>query len=149
MPNCEKCRACFRDNYNLKKHMSRLRPCMEEKKNSQKKEEPKCTQDEPKCAQNEPKCTQNEQKITQNEQKCTFCVFCTKSFSNKSSLQRHSKKCKYKEDPVRLIELKLNKINNIHKLICRFCKKKFKKTNASNKINFSFIYILIYTNESI
>jgi len=78
----------------------------------------------------------------------TISNFITKSFSNKSSLLRHSKKCKYKEDPVRLLELKINKMESIHTLSCRFCNKNFKKNNAVRKLIFSFIYILIYTNEN-
>jgi hypothetical protein len=50
------------------------------------------------------------------------CEYCLVTFANKKNLRLHGERCKLKEDPVRCMEIELNKnVNRWSKNECRFC----------------------------
>jgi hypothetical protein len=54
------------------------------------------------------------------------CQYCQKIISRQCRLQRHEDKCRLKNDPIRLIELKLQKdVTLPNDNSCRFCLKSF------------------------
>jgi hypothetical protein len=63
------------------------------------------------------------------------CQHCLHTFSTKSNKSRHDKICKYKEDPIRELELELDIISELpeSKTECRFCNKIFCRTAVLNK----------------
>ena len=142
MVECKKCRAWFRDSYNLTKHMSRKKPCVKEEDGKEIIDDPKSTSENPKSTLvfpkstlEFPKNTSEFQKDTSEFQKDTLCEFCLNNFSTKNHKNRHQKICKLKEDPVRLLEI-ANKIEPVLpecKLECRYCNKNLSRISILNK----------------
>jgi hypothetical protein len=134
MVECKNCGICFRDSFNLSKHMLRKIPCSKNFKNLQNKNSQKDTL-------NSQKDTFSPQKDTLDSQKDTLsnCKFCLKHFSNTYNLKRHQIICKDREDPVRLLEIEkcVKPRTSICKTECRFCNKDFSRTSILNK-HYSF-----------
>ncbi len=137
MVECKKCGMCFRDNYGLSRHMSRVKPCSIKNEKmifiKEKNDEQKELFDEQKELSGEQKELSGEQKELSGEQK-ELCVFCMTTFYNNSSLKRHQKICKLKDDPIRLLEIK-NQIKvkfPESKNECRFCNKILYNTSKLN-----------------
>ena len=124
MSLCIICNCVFRDNWVLERHQHRKVSC----KNTQKivYEKQKSTID-----------TLVEQKSTLVEQKSTLaeCKYCTKNFYNKGTMKRHSVNCKYRDDPVRLLEIEQNiePVLPDCKTECRYCNKNLSRTSCLNQ----------------
>jgi hypothetical protein len=116
MHKCQKCGYCFRDSYDLKRHISRVKPCVKEEIFSATRSEQK----EPLAEQKEPS---------------TECEFCMNTFFNISTLIRHQKTCKLRNDPIRQLEIKhgITPILPDSKTECRFCNKGLSCTSKLNK----------------
>jgi hypothetical protein len=127
MTQCEKCLKKFRDTFTLKRHMSRIKPCNEEKKPPLVAKfsslDPKITSSDPKITSSDPKITSSDPKITSSEN----CRFCLNTFSTNWYKNKHQLSCKLKDDPVRLLEIEkgVNPDLNASKTECRFCNKYF------------------------
>jgi hypothetical protein len=125
MPNCDVCDKFFRDKYNLGIHKARKTPCLKPVIN-------KNSQDSIICVEIEKSDSQDSTIIPQ-ESINIVCDYCFQSFSNIYNRNRHN--CKYKEDPVRQLEIELK----IHTILptcsteCRFCNKVLSRTDALNK----------------
>jgi hypothetical protein len=135
MLECKKCRACFRDSYNLNKHMSRIKPCVSsengEFSTSAEKVHPNSSKSEPKTAKGEPKTAKGELKTAKGELKTAECQFCMNKFATSSSLKRHNPLCKHRDDPVRLLEIENEICPELpeSKTECRFCNHNFFNVN--------------------
>jgi hypothetical protein len=149
MNQCEKCRKCFRDSYNLKKHMSRIKPCIEEIKDKNNENIPKSTlitakqssvtANQSSATENQSSATENQSLVTENQSSSTEnqikCDFCLNTFARKYNLKIHQENCKFKNDPVRLLEIE----NGVKpclaslKTECRFCNLTFHNTSNLNK----------------
>jgi hypothetical protein len=136
MNQCEKCRKCFRDSYNLKKHMSRIKPCIENKipiKNTENDVfNSNCTQINPECTFINSECTKIDPKITKMDK--VICEFCLNTFFNNGNLKKHKNNCKLKDDPIRLLEIEnkiIPKLPEI-KTECRFCNKNLSRSTTLN-----------------
>jgi hypothetical protein len=143
---CVKCGTCFRDNYCLTRHMSRKVPCNKLKNT----EEFTCakivapntslpapnTSLEQNVAPNTSLPAPNtslEQKIAPNTSSLApKCEYCLNQYSRKSNLKKHQEICKYRDDPVRLLEIKngITPGSVVSKTECRFCNQDF--FNVSN-----------------
>ena len=104
---CKKCSHCFRDSYNLTKHISRKKPCtplQNENKNGNMFSSDKITSSSEKITSSSEKITSSSDKITSSleDRKCEFCLnqFYCKKYKNK-----HEEICKFREDPIRLLEI--------------------------------------------
>ena len=120
---CNKCEKPFKTNWQLQRHLSKKNPCEPKKQNSPKNTQnsPKNTQNSPKNTQNSPKNTQNSPQKKQISPQITQCKYCLKTLSY-SSLNRHIKTCKEKNDDIRCLEIQLNKkVEPYTKKNCRFC----------------------------
>jgi hypothetical protein len=156
MLECKKCGNLFRDNCDLQRHMSRLRPCSGDQtpqffhRDSSggkitSSENPNSTFLNPNSTLGNPNSTFENPNSTFLNPNSTFsnenntCHYCLHSFSTKSHKGRHEKTCKYKDDPVRLLELELDLdivISHDSNTECRFCDKVFCRTDVLLKHNF-------------
>ena len=125
MNECIRCGKCFRDQYNLGRHLSRTKPCEEKPKvvicSSIKQIDHSGLNLPPNSAQIN-----------------TFnCEFCFQSFHKNSNKTRHLKTCKSKEDPIRQLEIELEITPVIPecKTECRFCNKVLSRIDTLNKHN--------------
>lgn len=141
MVECNKCKRCFRDNYRLNRHLSRLVPCDLKNKN---KNLPFCADSVPNLPDQSldaPIQSSNLQiqsldapiqspfGANESSHKCEFCL---NVFYNKFTKNRHSVICKHRDDPIRLLEIQ-NKVKPKEpssKYGCRFCDNEFH--NSSN-----------------
>jgi len=143
MPDCEKCKKCFRDAWNLNKHMSRIRPCKTIVQNPKDtlvnpkdtSDNPKDTSGNPKDTSANPKDTLVNPKDTSGNPKDTMCEWCLKTFYNCANKNKHLKICKMVNDPVRILEMELKITPCINSECCRFCKKQFSRKAILNKHN--------------
>ena len=124
MSCCGLCNRVFRDNYNLKRHLSQSKPCV---KDNDQVPNPSCEQNQSFVEQNRP--------LSEQKQLSKKCKYCMISFYNKPTMKRHLLTCRQKNDPIRLMEIE-NKIQvevpDI-KTECRFCKKDYNNTSNLNK----------------
>jgi len=155
MFKCENCEGIFRDSYNLRRHMSRLKPCKspytvnthDTRKNeypnsireypNSTREYPNSTQEYPNSTREYPNYTELHPKNTpeNSKQNKIHCEFCLKKYSRVCKLKQHYNICKLKNDPIRLLELE-NKIDPdipSNKLECRFCNLVFCRSDTLNK----------------
>ena len=110
MKTCPSCKNCFRNNYDLLRHMSRLKPCVDEKENIKNHTESQNGSFESENGKNEiPKC-----------------VWCLNTFSRNFTLNEHLKICKLVNDPVRKEEISLGIIPDLDSPVCRFCTKEYR-----------------------
>ena len=124
MVECNKCKRCFRDNYRLTRHLSRLIPCDLKIKNINNLN----LQINPPIQSFETK----PQSLESANESLIKCEFCFNTFAKKYNLKIHSEICKYRNDPIRLLEIQ-NKVKAkepASKYECRFCNNKFH--NSSN-----------------
>ena len=120
---CKKCKNCFRNNYDLKRHQLRITPCVKQNINKN-------------IHTNE----YEDQKHSFEDQKHSFeenntCKYCLHTFSTKKHKNRHLLTCKYHNDPIRLLEIENNIIPALPESIteCRFCNKIYHNTSNLNK----------------
>ena len=137
MVECKNCGACFRDSYDLNKHMSKLKPCLEKKVEENSGTAQKRSSTAPKQSSTAPKqsSTAPKQSSEAPKQSSLNCMFCLNHFSTNYNLKRHNLTCKLKEDPVRLLEIE-NEIEPVLpecKLECRFCNLFYQNISNLNK----------------
>jgi hypothetical protein len=130
MPDCKKCGGIFRDTYSLKRHMSRIRSCVGEKMKIECDTTRKNLQNPSLNLQNPSLNLQDPSLNLQNPSlnKCTYCLI---PFYNKYTKNRHQEVCKFKEDPIRLLEIN-NKVSPREpnsKTECRFCNNDYSNVN--------------------
>ena len=145
MFSCQKCRKKFRDNWDLGKHMSRIRPCEAViDPDIPTPDIPKSTLGEQKSTLGEQKSTLEEQKSTLGEQKSTLvktkslkdtqCTWCLNNFFNISTKNRHANTCKMINDPLRKLEIERGIIPEEHAdNSCRFCNKVYSRKSNLNR----------------
>ena len=88
MVNCCDCKKWFRDNYSLKRHMSRLKPCCE--KGSVEKGI-LIAENSTQNAVNNVLPALNNEKPTENDNH--YCLWCDSTFSTKFNLKVHNDRC--------------------------------------------------------
>ncbi len=137
MNDCTRCGKCFRDQYNLSRHLSRTKPC---KPNDIIKNNVILNDISVKSTSPGVKSTKSSEKITLPCVKDTFecvksiwCEFCFQSFSNDRNKKNHN--CKSKDDPIRQleIELEITPVLPECKTECRFCNKVLSRITILNK----------------
>ncbi len=136
MSECKKCGKCFRDKYDLSKHMSRKIPCIPKvpsPQNSEISNDPKIDHLPPKIDHLDPKIDHLPPKNDHLESK--VCMFCLSTFSTSWYKNKHQNICKMKDDPVRLLEIEngVDPPTAVCKTECRFCNKDFCRTSNLNK----------------
>ena len=118
MVHCTNCLRVFRNNWTLERHLMRVRPCISHLDSTQ----------------NTQKATLDTQKATLDTQKAT-CKYCN-DYSSKINLKRHEQTCRFRDDPVRQLELKncvSPKVTPDCKTECRYCNKNLNRTSLLNR----------------
>jgi hypothetical protein len=152
MHSCKKCGKGFRDRYNLDKHMSRLRPCSVDQipqfLHSDCVNIPNVTLDIPNSTLDIPNSTLDIPNSTLDIPNSTLdipnstlegepimCEYCLHTFCNTGNKNKHMFSCKFKEDPVRLLEMELDIIPELpeSRTECRFCNVVFSRTDVLQK----------------
>ena len=147
MTSCNNCGTCFRDKWVLERHMSRIKPCKKVNKLIQNENDQVLaennhlmTGNQSFTAGNQSFTTGNQSFATENqsfEEKFDHlkCEFCLNTFTRKYNLKIHQENCKYRDDPIRLLEIEKKIKINIpsSKTECRFCNKDFHNTSNLNK----------------
>ena len=120
---CKNCTRCFRDSYDLKRHMTRINKCLPIKNPTEKISELKHSQTKLSgsvLAKNVDKTLLENSQNTHCDRQNTpsKCEWCLKQFVY---LKQH--RCKLKEDPVRTMEIeqKMNLTFPSSNKTCRFC----------------------------
>ena len=127
MEKCANCNLCFRNKWFLERHVSRVRPCV-------KKVEESILQNPKINSNNLSNTSINSSNTSINSSNTSIdlsntsinsskCEFCLNSFYNKYTKNKHQLICKYRDDPVRLLEIKVGIIppETFVKTECRFC----------------------------
>ena len=139
MNECTRCGKCFRDKYNLGRHISRTKPCEEKPKVGICASIKQIRPSELNLPSNIAQINTQELNLPSNiAQFTTFsCEFCFQSFHKNSNKTRHLKTCKSKEDPIRQleIELEIDVVVPENKLECRFCNKVLSRIDTLNRHN--------------
>lgn len=137
MVECINCQKSFRNNYDLLRHQSRSKPCVNE--NTIKKITP-MTRKDPKQSFRDPKQSFGDPKQSFRYPKQSFegnntCRYCLHTFTTKKHKNRHLLTCKYHDDPIRLLEIENDIIPELPESIteCRFCNKMYHNTSNLNK----------------
>ena len=137
MFECKKCNKMFRDNYNLSKHMIRIKPCTIELLDEFINNNNFVIENTTKVIENTTKCIENTTKGIENtteNNKNTTCKYCLNKYT-KNYKKLHEKTCKLKNDPIRILEIEngikfdLPESNNT----CRFCNVLFCRKDVLNK----------------
>ena len=138
MSECEKCGKILRDRYNLLRHQSRSRPCTDICSEIGDDREglvnPKSSLVNPKSSLVNPKSSLVNPKSSLVNSKSS-CKYCMNNFYNKGNMKKHLLICKYRNDPIRLLEIE-NDIEPIlpeSKTCCRFCEKDLSRISYLNK----------------
>ena len=147
---CENCGFCFRDNYSLIRHMSRKIPCKKvilptenicaeiiapnrsfiaPNTSLEQNVAPNTSLPAPNTSLPAPNTSLLAPNTSLPAPKCEYCL---NQYSRKSNLKKHQEICKFREDPVRLLEIKsgINPCSVQSKTECRFCNHDF--FNVSN-----------------
>jgi hypothetical protein len=141
MYQCTKCKSVFRDNYVLNRHMMRLKPCIGFIQKNPDDTPSKNLQDHSKNFQIDNKNFQIDNKNFQidnknfqidNKNKCCFCL---NTFCNKYTKNRHETICSDRDDPLRLLEIKIGVDPKAppSKTECRFCNNDFSRRDYLKK----------------
>jgi hypothetical protein len=155
MIECKKCKHLFRDRCDLFRHQSRIRPCIDENSQENFEDLPKNTvfaENNTGFAENNTWGAENNTGFAENntwgaenntftepnntlENEDIVCHYCLHNFSRANNKKAHEKICKYKEDPVRILELELDIIPELPetKTECRFCTKTFCRVDILNR----------------
>ena len=141
MFSCKKCGNVFRDQYNLTSHQSRNKPCVKEnttesipKLCNNSKSVPNSTFLVPNSTFPVPNSTLPVPNSTLSSESNT-CKYCLHTFNHIGTKNRHLLICKFKDDPIRLLEIENDIIPELPEsnTECRFCNKIFSRTDALNK----------------
>lgn len=135
MYNCVRCKKCFRNNYDLDRHLSRKFPCKEKFENEIVTEGQKSTSGGLKSTLEGQKSTLEGTEKHLEGLKSTQCEYCLQSFSNRKTLTRHYDKCKEMDDPVRQLEIqhRIEPVLPDNPLECRFCNKMLSRKTILQK----------------
>ena len=140
MVSCVNCKKCFRNTYDLNRHLSRNKPCVGNNSlgNSSVNEksltkDPKTSSGGPKTSSEDPKTSSGDPKTSSEEN--NTCKYCLNTFSTKKHKNRHLLICKFKDDPIRILEIENDIIPELPESIteCRFCNKIFFNTSNLNR----------------
>ena len=143
MLKCQKCNNFYRDRFNLNKHLSRKKPCVNEIQtipdDTEKKDVKIDTSDvkidtiNVKNRTIDVKNRTIDDKIDTSESK--NCQFCLNTFSSVIYKKRHETICKHREDETRKLEIDLGIKPDIPtcKTECRFCNKNLSRSNALSR----------------
>ena len=129
--NCKNCTRCFRDSYDLKRHMARINKCLPIKNEKNPIEKINDTEhSQPKLSGSVLAKNIDETLFENSQNTPSKCEWCLKQFVY---LKQH--RCKLKEDPVRTMEMeqKLNLTFPSSNKTCRFCDKEFSTTSNLKK----------------
>ena len=134
MVNCCDCKRWFRDNYSLKRHMSRSKPCVVKNEHEQKR---MIAENSTPIAENSTLDAENSTLGAENNtlgaENSTSCVWCLKSFSTKFNLMVHMKSCHLRDDPVRILERELGITPTLNNNKCRFCDRSFSRKFTADR----------------
>jgi hypothetical protein len=141
MPKCKNCNTFFRDNYDLLRHESRVKPCVKNILILDKAENPNNTLENPNNTLENPNNTLENPNNTLENPNNTFntslntCKHCLNCFSTQSNKCKHEKICKLKDDPIRVLETENGIIPELpeNNTECRFCNKTFCRKGVLNK----------------
>ena len=139
MNDCTRCGKCFRDKYNLGRHISRTKPCkpidINENNVILNDIDVKSTSPGVKSTKSSAKGTLPCVKDISECVKSICCEFCFQSFSNNRNKKNHN--CKSKDDPIRQLEIELEITPVIPecKTECRFCNKVLSRITILNRHN--------------
>ncbi len=140
MFECEKCKKVFRDRYNLTKHQSRIRPCKKNMSIEPLGESPKCTLGNANSSLGNANSSMGNANSSMGNANSSIdkkinCVYCLISFKTKQNKNKHENNCKYKNDPIRLLEIEKGIEPKIpeNRLECRFCSKIFSRSDNFNR----------------
>ena len=141
MFSCKKCKNVFRDHYNLTSHLSRNKPCVKENNVNNihticKTQNSVPNQSLPVPNQSLPVPNQSlpvpNQSFSDENNTCKFCLH---TFNHIGTKNRHLLICKFKDDPIRLLEIENDIIPELPEsnTECRFCNKIYHNTSNLNK----------------
>ena len=137
MIECENCKKVFTFPSRLERHMNKkfsckkpVQNCIIEDQNYSTKnqnymhENQKCMPENQNCIPENQNCIP----VESRESKGTKCQFCDKECKN--HVKRHESSCPVGKDEVRLLEIELGiPYKKPDKLTCKFCNKKYSRTN--------------------
>ena len=144
MIDCKKCGNWFRDKYALTRHMSRIKPCVNENNKNPNDTKDPIKQDSAFIKQDSAFIKQDSAFVKQNsafdkqnsafDKECNKCIYCLQTFFNNQSKKRHENKCKHNNE-IRLLEIELGITPVIpeSRTRCRFCEKIFFRTDSLSK----------------
>ena len=152
MVQCLNCEKHFRDNYRLNRHVSRLVPCKnkngenqtphftkitrfgDKKEPLEDKKEPLEEKKEPLGEKKEP-LGEKKEPLGEKKEPSNKCDFCLKTYHCIKYKNKHQTVCKFREDPVRLLEIQsgVKPKEPILKTECRFCDHYFYNVSKLNK----------------
>ncbi len=148
MFSCEKCGKFFRDKYNFKSHQSRVKPCVKENNVNKiplmtdfSNLVPNTTSTVPNTTSTVPNTTSTVPNTTSTVPNTTFssenntCKYCLHTFNHIGTKNRHLLICKYRDDPIRNLEIENDIIPELPESSteCRFCNKVFCRIDVLNK----------------
>ena len=126
MKLCSNCNNCFRNNFDLNRHLSRKKPCDRKIIHTMENPSPQTVIQSPQMVIQSPQMVISQDKPVkiEGDVEKLNCKWCLKQFSRTAKLTAHM--CKLKDDPVRKLEMELNITPCMDSDCCRFCKKTFK-----------------------
>ncbi len=144
MATCELCSRVFRDEYNLRRHLSKVVPCDYKKKIISTRKSSELSANSAKVSAESAEESAESAKVSANSAKVSAesaeptakwtdgfkCEYCLKVFVKKYNLKNHQSSCKMIDDPIRLLEIKQGiDVNSLPSTECRFCFKEFKRSD--------------------
>jgi hypothetical protein len=140
MKLCANCNNCFRNNFDLNRHLSRKKPCDKKIFNTTEKPSPQTVIESPQMVIESPQTViESPQTVIESPQTVISqdkpvkivgivdklnCKWCLKQFSRTAKLTAHV--CRLKDDPIRKLEMEIGITPCMDTDCCRFCKKQFK-----------------------
>ena len=125
---CNNCKKSFKTNWQLQRHLGKKTQCKPNLPNEPKesvmttKNVMVTTTKNTINTEKDANETSESAKTTNTEDLSITCQYCLVTFANKKNSRLHSERCKVKADPVRCMEIELNKnVNKWSKNECRFC----------------------------
>ena len=135
MNSCERCLKCFRDNFDLSRHQSRIRQC---KIKIVEKDVPQIAEKSTSLTEKSTPLTEKDTPLTEKdtfENKKNTCKYCLNVFTRSNNKIIHENACKQKDDPIRQLEIEQDicPILPDSKTECRYCNKNLCRTALLNK----------------
>ena len=148
MFNCQKCQKWFRDSCDLNRHLTRNKPCVKENSreiNTQMSNNSKLVPNQSLPVPNQSLPVPNQSLPVPNQSlpvpnqsfsdENNTCKFCLHTFNHIGTKNRHLLICKFKDDPIRNLEIENDIIPELPESTteCRFCNKIYHNTSNLNK----------------